>query len=109
MSRKSYYKRKMKEYEKARDKLKNYEKTINEYLENCTTQFNNFGSVYEGTYNLQGQVMDNFYGKSEEFSNSVKQLFSKIENDIDIINHEKNKADELYEKYRRLYEHTHDD
>lgn len=109
MSKRSYYKRKMKEYKKARDKLGDYEKDISQYLESCTTQFDNFSSVYEGAYNLQGEVMDHFYAKSEDFSDSVKQLFSKIDNDINIIINEKNKADDLYEKYKRLYEDSDED
>lgn len=48
--------------------------------------------------------MDNFNYKSEDFSKEVNQLFGKIEDDISIIDNQRAEADELYNKYRQLYE-----
>jgi len=104
MSNKSYYKAKMKEYQKARDKLKSYKEDLDRFMDNCLTHFKDFNTVYDSIYNLQGEVMENFYSKSETFSKEIQQLFSKIENDISIISNEKSKANDLYEKYRELYE-----
>ncbi|SFD28000.1 hypothetical protein [Clostridium uliginosum] len=112
MSNKGYYKTKMREYEKARNKLETYKEELDRYLDNCLTHFNKFTTVYEPMYNLQGEVMDNFNYKSEDFSKEVNRLFSKIRDDISIINNKKVKANELYIKYKRLYEdacrHHHD-
>lgn len=104
MSNKSYYRKKMNEYRKATDKLESYKEDLNKHLDSCLTYFKDFNTVYEPTYNLQGEVMDNFNSESEIFSKEVKQLFSKIEDDISIVNNEKIKSHELYEKYKELYE-----
>ena len=89
MSGKEYYKTKMVEYEKARDKLASYKEELDRYLDSCRTDFKDFNTVYEASYNLQGEVMDNFNYKSEDFSKEVNQLFGKIEDDISIIDNER--------------------
>lgn len=104
MVKKEYYKTKMVEYEKARDKLASYKEELDRYLDSCRTDFKDFNTVYEASYNLQGEVMDNFNYKSEDFSREVNQLFGKIEDDISIIDNQRAKANELYNKYRQLYE-----
>lgn len=104
MSKKAYYRSKMEEYKKARDKLEANKEELDRYLDSCQTQFNNFSIVYEPTYNLQGEVMDDFNYESEDLSKDVNQLFSKIQDDISIVSNEKDKANDLYIKYRELYE-----
>lgn len=104
MSNKEEYKAKMIEYEKVRNKLESYKKELDRYLDSCLTHFDKFTTVYEEIYNLQGEVMDNFNYESEDLSREVNQLFSKIRDDISIVNNKKVKANELYDKYRSLYE-----
>lgn len=94
----------MKEYKKAKNELELYKQELDRYLDKAITHFRSFSTVYEAEYNLQGEVMDNFNYKSENFSKEINQLFDKIENDIRIVNNQKIRANDLYNKYRELYE-----
>ncbi|MGE5628792.1 MAG: hypothetical protein ACM3X7_11930 [Solirubrobacterales bacterium] len=104
MSAAAYYHRKMMEYLRARNQLDRYKGLIDRDLSRCENYFNGFSPVYDQVYNLQGEVMDNFYHKSESFSKFVNDLFSKIQNDISIISLKKERANELYLHYKALYE-----
>lgn len=106
---KAYYKRKMKEYDKAKDKLNGYEYNLNYYLNSCKDYFRDFRDVYRGEDTLKGEVMDNFNYESEELYKRIDRLFDKIKNDIRIVNGDQKLAEALYEEYKHLYEECSDD
>lgn len=104
MSRKSYYRKKMKEYKKAKSELSKAEDEAINILDSIKDSFNGFDNVYAQTDVLYGEVIDNFNDKSEEVSERIKQLISGAEEKYYTILKNLKKSTHLYEHYKELYE-----
>lgn len=101
---KLYYRMKMMEYDKAKDKLYGYEYNLNYYLNSCTEYLRDFKDVYKAEDTLRGEVMDNFNYESEELFKRIDRLFDKIGYDVRTVSSEQKISSALYEEYKRLYE-----
>ena len=105
MSKKSYYRRKMKEYQKAKSILSKDEGEVIKVLDNIKDSFSGFDIVYNSQADLlYGEVAENFSNKSEEVSERIKQIISESEDKYYTVLKNFKRSCELYEHYRERYE-----
>lgn len=103
LSRRSRYKAKMKEYEKARNKLSEYGVEVKKYYDEIENSIKKFESVYTYDDGFRGDVAEDFYKKSEYYKERLKVFLSDLDGQISVIESRKNSADYWYEYYRDLY------
>lgn len=103
MSRKMYYYRKMMEYKNAENKLSSKLKNISSSLRECEENLSRFPNVYSNNSDIEGQVIDDFYNKSEKFERELKDILEKVNDSKETVSEKKHLAHERYLYYRELY------
>ena len=91
--------RKRDEYKKAVNRLTTHKEKLYENIKACENSFDNFKFVYSDSSEISGDVIDNFFNKSEDLDRKVQDYISRLWTAYNEVCNRLSRAQELYDSY----------